>query len=60
MSGVYQMLPELLPGVRQVLRLADGAVIPFSPANVDYQAYLRWLAEGNEPDPIPVVSVNKE
>ena len=25
--------------------------IPFDPTNTDYQEYLAWLAEGNEPLP---------
>ena len=31
-----------------VKRIADNAFIPFDPANTDYQAYLKWLEEGNE------------
>ena len=34
-----------------VKRLSDNVFIPFDPANTDYQAYLKWLDEGNTPQP---------
>lgn len=35
------------------LSYEDGAeiAVPKDPANTDYQTYLEWLAEGNEPLP---------
>ena len=44
-------LNSYLEQIISVTRLSDNAVIPFDPANTDYQAYLVWLSEGNEPLP---------
>lgn len=39
-----------LIGTISVKRLADGACIPFSDGNTDYEEYKQWLANGNTPE----------
>ena len=34
-----------------VLRVVDNATIHFDQGNTDYQKYLKWVAEGNTPEP---------
>ena len=49
---MYKLTPIGFDGKNHsVIRLSDNASIPFDPDNTDYQAYLKWLAEGNEPIP---------
>jgi hypothetical protein len=45
------MMYQLTQSPDVIRRLSDGAWIPVAPDNADYEAYLKWLAEGNTPLP---------
>lgn len=49
---MYKLCRVNIDGVQtSVIRLEDNASIPFDQANTDYQAYLKWLEQGNTPEP---------
>jgi hypothetical protein len=49
---MYKLVKTNMDGtITVVQRLSDNAFIPFDLDNTDYQEYLEWLAEGNEPEP---------
>jgi hypothetical protein len=53
---MYKLLKNFQGQIDSVLRIEDSAAVPFDPANTDYQAYLKWLAEGNTPEPADEVT----
>lgn len=49
---MYKIVNSSITGKQvSIKRLEDNAFIPFDPANTDYQTYLAWLTDGNEPLP---------
>jgi hypothetical protein len=48
---MYKLLNDRFGNPTILVRIADNACLPFDPDNTDYQAYLKWLAEGNTPLP---------
>jgi hypothetical protein len=52
---MYKLQIPMIEGKKSssVIRLSDNACIPFDPANTDYQAYLKWVAESPDNVPLP-------
>ncbi len=48
---MYKLLNSPIGNPNSVIRISDGACIPFDLANTDYQVYLKWLDKGNTPLP---------
>jgi hypothetical protein len=41
----------VLGQAQSIIRVTDKSLIPMNLDNTDYQAYLKWVAEGNTPEP---------
>ncbi len=48
---MYKIINNPYGENNMILRLSDYANIPFALDNTDYQQYLKWLEEGNTPEP---------
>ena len=49
----YKLVKDVLTNEISVVNKTDGdrvKSIPFDPSNKDYQEYLEWVAEGNQPE----------
>jgi hypothetical protein len=49
---MYKLIKSEIDGaIHSIFRQLDNTIIPMVEDNIDYQAYLKWLAEGNTPEP---------
>lgn len=56
---MYQEVKHRITGeLIAILRLSDGANIPLTSGNKDYQEYLHWLTGGNAPAEDPYFSID--
>jgi hypothetical protein len=48
---MYKLVKNINGETNIVCLVEKNLYIPFDSVNVDYQEYLKWLAEGNTPEP---------
>ena len=49
---MYKLIKSPTTGeINAVTIVGQNICIPFDPDNTDYQTYLKWVAEGNTPEP---------
>ena len=49
-NPIYKLVNNPITGVTDQVKKQNGnvvTIIPFDPANTNYQEYLAWVAEGN-------------
>ena len=47
---IYKLFKDPFGNKDAGVILNGKSSIPFDPANMDYQAYLKWVSEGNTPE----------
>ena len=47
----YKMQKGYMNEITSITIVGQNISIPFDPDNTDYQVYLKWVSEGNEPLP---------
>jgi len=47
----YKLQKGYMGEITAVTIVGQNISIPLAPDNTDYQAYLKWVAEGNTPTP---------
>ena len=52
----YKLINSREFGTLSCILRSDGWSIPIQPDNTDYQQYLAWVAEGNQPEPADEVT----
>lgn len=47
---MYKLIKHPITKQIDIIYREDGAFIPINNDNIDYQNYLKWVAEGNTPE----------